>query len=78
MNKGDNQRETTKNSKTTTSQNPEVENTTKANPVQILLSGHSKEATNKDILQIFNLNTAPEIDRRSNYTILQFEDKEEV
>ena len=70
----DNRLKTTEKSKTTTSQNPEVEKTTKANPVQILLSGHSKEATNEDILQMFNQNEAPEIDRRGNYTILQFKE----
>jgi len=74
LNKEDNRLETTEKSKTTTSQNPEVEKTTKANPVQIQLSGHSKEATNEDILQMFNQNKAPEIDRRGNYTILQFKE----
>jgi len=76
LNEGDNPRETTEKPKTTTSQNPEVKEITKANPVQKLLSGHSTEATNEEILQMFNQNKAPEIDRRGNYTILQFKDKE--
>ena len=76
LNEGDNRRETTEKSKKTISQNPDVEKTTKTNPVQILLSGHSKEGTNEDILQMFNQNKAPEINRRGNYTILQFKDKE--
>jgi hypothetical protein len=44
--------------------------------VQILLSGHSNEAPDEEILQMFHHNKAPEIDRRGNYTILQFKDKE--
>jgi hypothetical protein len=76
LNAGDNPRETTEKPKTTTSQNPEVKKTTNANPVQILLSGHSKEATSEEILQMFNRNKAPGIDRRGNCTILQFKDKE--
>jgi hypothetical protein len=70
LNDGDNPCETTEKPNTSTSQNLEVKETTKANPVQIRLSGHSKEATNEEILNMFNQNKAPEIDRRSNYTIV--------
>jgi len=38
-------RETTEKLKKTTSQNPGIKETTKSNPAQILLSGHSNEAT---------------------------------
>jgi hypothetical protein len=66
----------TENLKKTTSQNLGIQETTKSNLVQILLSGHSNEATNKEILQMFHHNKAPEIDRRGPYTILQFKDNE--
>ena len=69
-------REITEKLKKTTSQNPGIKETTKSNLVQILLSGHSNEAPDEEILQMFHPNKAPEIDRRGNYTILQFKDKE--
>jgi hypothetical protein len=69
-------REITEKLKKTTSQNPGIKETTKSNLVQILLSGHSNEAPDEEILQMFHPNKAPEIDRRGNYTILQFKDNE--
>ena len=51
-------RKTTEKLKETTSQNPGIKETTKSNPVQILLSGHSNEATDKEILQMFHHNKA--------------------
>ena len=62
--------------KKTTSQNSGIQETIKSNLVQILLSGHSNEATNTEILQMFHHNKAPEIDRRGPYTIIQFKDNE--
>jgi hypothetical protein len=47
---------------------------TKANSVQILLSGHNKETISKDIFKMFNPHKAPEIDQQGDYTILKFKD----
>ena len=58
----DDPREITEKLKKTTSQNPGIKETTKSNLVQILLSGHSNEATDEEILQMFHHNKAPEID----------------
>ena len=49
-------------SKTTIpSQNLTAENITKANSVQILLAGHNKEATSKEIFKMFNPQESQEI-----------------
>ena len=69
-------REMIDNHKKTPSQNPGIQESIESNLVQMLLSGHSNEATNNEILQMFHHNEAPEIDRRGPYTIIQFKDNE--